>query len=68
MNENPGVTKYTEEYISWYDNGPCSHHSCKNKRYYLGGCNTPGYEGTEYNDQSVHQITMPSTPGEDPLS
>ena len=50
LNENPGATKYTYDYTSWYDKGPCSHPACKNKRYYLGGCYNPGYEAIEYND------------------
>ena len=70
MNEDPGTTLYTDPYKDWFDLtlGPCSHPSCGIQRYYLGGCYTPGYEGIEYNDQTVHQVTMPSTLVDAPLS
>ena len=55
-NEAAGTIQYTWDYKSWFDLtvGPCSHPSCGIERYYLGGCYTPGYEGTEYNNPLLH--------------
>lgn len=54
---NANSAEFNSAYDTWFDIST-SNQACGINKYELGGCDSPGYQGTIYDNPSSHQVSM----------